>query len=204
LSATDGIDELEAKIAARKRAPRAPLPSKYAKNKDTADQQDGQNAAAETAGESDGDTAGVSASGNPGVVAEANGGRGEAAEVVEVVETAAAEPEDAPAEPVARVAPPRQRGPRPPAAPKVTEAMRAPRMVGRPKGPERIGLTVRILAKHDELLTEEVQRQQLSPQYIVDQALEVYFDQLKRQRAREAKSSGLKVQADRDESAEQG
>lgn len=56
------------------------------------------------------------------------------------------------------------------------------RRVGRPRGPLRLPLNVRILATHDERLTAEVKRQGLSPQYIVEQALGEYFARLDRER----------------------
>ena len=61
---------------------------------------------------------------------------------------------------------------------------RPPRRVGRPRGPERVPLSVRILAELDARLTDEVQRQELSPQFIVDQALADYFARLDRARQR--------------------
>jgi predicted transcriptional regulator len=63
---------------------------------------------------------------------------------------------------------------------------RPPRRVGRPRGPERIALSVRILAELDARLTEEVERQGLSPQFLVDQALADYFARLDRARQRVA------------------
>ena len=59
------------------------------------------------------------------------------------------------------------------------------RRLGRPRGPERVPLTVRILAGHNQRLTEEVARQGLSPQYLVEQALAEYFTRLDRQRSRD-------------------
>jgi hypothetical protein len=58
------------------------------------------------------------------------------------------------------------------------------RRLGRPRGPVRVPITVRILAAHDERLTAEVARQGLSPQYLVEQALTEYFTRLDRQRGR--------------------
>lgn len=58
------------------------------------------------------------------------------------------------------------------------------RRLGRPRGPARVPLTVRILAAQDERLTAEVARQGLSPQYLVEQALSEYFTRLDRQRGR--------------------
>jgi hypothetical protein len=55
---------------------------------------------------------------------------------------------------------------------------RRARRVGRPRGPERVALTVRILAEHDRRLTFEVERQGLSPQYLVERALAEYFSKL--------------------------
>lgn len=62
------------------------------------------------------------------------------------------------------------------------------RRLGRPRGPERVPLTVRILATHNERLTAEVVLQGLSPQYVVEQALAEYFARLDRQRSRAEKS----------------
>jgi hypothetical protein len=61
---------------------------------------------------------------------------------------------------------------------------RAPRRPGRPKGPDRVALSVRILPHLDEQLTAEVEAQQLNPQTIVDQALTDYFARLDRARHR--------------------
>jgi hypothetical protein len=52
------------------------------------------------------------------------------------------------------------------------------RRIGRPRGPLRVALNVRILAAHNERLTSEVERQGLSPQYIIERALSEYFDRL--------------------------
>jgi hypothetical protein len=52
------------------------------------------------------------------------------------------------------------------------------RRVGRPRGPERVALTVRILAANDARLTEAVETTGESPQYIVDAALTAYLDAL--------------------------
>jgi hypothetical protein len=56
------------------------------------------------------------------------------------------------------------------------------RRLGRPRGPVRVPLTVRILASHDKRLTAEVALQGLSPQYLVEEALTEYFARLDRQR----------------------
>ena len=58
------------------------------------------------------------------------------------------------------------------------------RRIGRPRGPERVPLTVRILAEHDARLTAEVELQGLSPQYLVERALAEYFARLDRLRGR--------------------
>ena len=63
------------------------------------------------------------------------------------------------------------------------------RRLGRPRGPARVPLTVRILAAQDERLTAEVAFQGLSPQYLVEQALSEYFARLDRQRGRTAGKS---------------
>jgi hypothetical protein len=52
------------------------------------------------------------------------------------------------------------------------------RRVGRPRGPERVPLTVRILAATDERLTAAVEATGKSPQYIVDEALSEYLARL--------------------------
>lgn len=49
------------------------------------------------------------------------------------------------------------------------------RRVGRPRGPERVPLSVRILAETDERLTAAVEATGESPQYIVDEALSEYL-----------------------------
>ena len=54
------------------------------------------------------------------------------------------------------------------------------RRVGRPRGPERVPLTVRILAETDERLTAAVEATGKSPQYIVDEALSEYLARLER------------------------
>jgi hypothetical protein len=52
------------------------------------------------------------------------------------------------------------------------------RRVGRPRGPERVPLTVRILTVTDERLTAAVEATGKSPQYIVDEALSEYLARL--------------------------
>ena len=52
------------------------------------------------------------------------------------------------------------------------------RRVGRPRGPERVPLTIRILAATDVRLTAAVEATGESPQYIVDKALAAYLDAL--------------------------
>jgi hypothetical protein len=61
------------------------------------------------------------------------------------------------------------------------------RRVGRPRGPERVPLTVRILAATDERLTAAVETTGKSPQYIVDEALNEYLSRLE---ARSAAGNG--------------
>lgn len=56
--------------------------------------------------------------------------------------------------------------------------------VGRPKGPDRIARTVRLLEEHDRRLAAEVERQGLSQQYLIELALAEYFKRLDRQRRR--------------------
>ncbi|OLM27887.1 hypothetical protein Ae717Ps2_7105 [Pseudonocardia sp. Ae717_Ps2] len=48
---------------------------------------------------------------------------------------------------------------------------RRPRRVGRPRGPERVQLSTRILVDLDAALTDAVERSGLSPQPIVEEAL---------------------------------
>ncbi|MEE1735062.1 hypothetical protein PUR49_00565 [Streptomyces sp. BE147] len=50
---------------------------------------------------------------------------------------------------------------------------------GRPRGPERKPLSVRILPENDRRLTAAVEQTGLNPQTLVDQALEAYFRRLK-------------------------
>ncbi|WP_226367347.1 hypothetical protein [Pseudonocardia sp. ICBG162] len=52
-----------------------------------------------------------------------------------------------------------------------TGSGRRPRRVGRPRGPERIQLSTRILVDLDAALTDAVERSGLSPQPIVEEAL---------------------------------
>jgi hypothetical protein len=52
------------------------------------------------------------------------------------------------------------------------------RRMGRPRGPARVALTIRILAANDERLTAAVEATGQSPQYVVDAALAAYFDAL--------------------------
>lgn len=52
------------------------------------------------------------------------------------------------------------------------------RRVGRPRGPERVALTIRILAGTNERLTAAVEMTGESPQYVVDAALAAYLDAL--------------------------
>ncbi len=58
------------------------------------------------------------------------------------------------------------------------KASKASRRVGRPRGPERVALTIRILAATDRRLTAAVEQTGESPQYIVDAALAAYLDAL--------------------------
>lgn len=64
-------------------------------------------------------------------------------------------------------------------APSSTGRSRAPRRRGRPRGPERVPLTVRILAPTDRKLTAAVEQTGLNPQTLVEDALEAYFRRLK-------------------------
>ncbi|MGW0955367.1 hypothetical protein [Streptomyces sp. NPDC002545] len=56
---------------------------------------------------------------------------------------------------------------------------RAPRRRGRPRGPERVALTVRILTSTDRKLTAAVEQTGLNPQTLVEQAMEAHFRRLK-------------------------
>lgn len=49
------------------------------------------------------------------------------------------------------------------------------RRVGRPAGPERTAITVRVLVENDQALTEAVAETGQSPQYIVDEALAAWL-----------------------------
>ena len=68
--------------------------------------------------------------------------------------------------------PPADVSPEPPAAP---SSVRPARRRGRPRGPDRVKLSVRIRTDLDEMLSEAVERTQLSPQYIVEEALARHF-----------------------------
>ena len=70
-----------------------------------------------------------------------------------------------------------------PVPPEGKTAQSRGRRIGRPRGPARVPLTVRILAAHNERLTAEVAAQGLSPQYLVEQALAEYFARLDDQRS---------------------
>jgi|GEM_PF-4665667 len=56
---------------------------------------------------------------------------------------------------------------------------RTPRRPGRPRGPKRVPLSVRILPATDRRLTAAVQLTGLNPQTLVEQALEAHFRRLK-------------------------
>ncbi|WNI34614.1 hypothetical protein [Streptomyces sp. ITFR-6] len=56
---------------------------------------------------------------------------------------------------------------------------RPPRRRGRPRGPDREMLSVRILASNNRKLTVAVEQTDLNPQTLVDQALEAMFKRLK-------------------------
>lgn len=56
---------------------------------------------------------------------------------------------------------------------------RTPRRRGRPRGPERVPVTVRLLTSTDRKLTVAVDQTGLNPQSIVEEALEAYFRRLK-------------------------
>ncbi|WP_060903079.1 MULTISPECIES: hypothetical protein [Streptomyces] len=56
---------------------------------------------------------------------------------------------------------------------------RAPRRAGRPRGPERAPLSVRVLAANDRMLTVAVEQTGKNPQTLVDEALGLLFKKLK-------------------------
>ncbi|MDQ0689034.1 hypothetical protein QFZ56_008080 [Streptomyces achromogenes] len=64
-------------------------------------------------------------------------------------------------------------------APASQGGSRAPRRRGRPRGPERVPVTVRLLTSTDRKLTVAVEQTGLNPQSIVEDALEAYFRRLK-------------------------
>ncbi|OUD03014.1 hypothetical protein [Streptomyces swartbergensis] len=69
--------------------------------------------------------------------------------------------------------------PTPPAQTSSGASRRPPRRRGRPRGPERVPLTVRILTSTDRKLTAAVEQTGLNPQTLVEQALEAHFRRLK-------------------------
>ncbi|MCX4707206.1 hypothetical protein [Streptomyces sp. NBC_01373] len=58
-------------------------------------------------------------------------------------------------------------------------ARRSPRRAGRPRGPERAPLSVRVLAANDRMLTLAVEQTGKNPQTLVDEALGLLFRKLK-------------------------
>lgn len=60
-----------------------------------------------------------------------------------------------------------------------TPARRSPRRAGRPRGPERAPLSVRVLAANDRMLTVAVEQTGKNPQTLVDEALGLLFKKLK-------------------------
>lgn len=56
--------------------------------------------------------------------------------------------------------------------------IRAPRRVGRPRGPDRVKLSVRITQDLDDQLSRAVDQTKMSPQYIVEEALAKHFRSL--------------------------
>lgn len=58
-------------------------------------------------------------------------------------------------------------------------ARRSPRRAGRPRGPERAPLSVRVLAANDRMLTVAVEQTGRNPQTLVDEALGLLFRKLK-------------------------
>jgi hypothetical protein len=61
---------------------------------------------------------------------------------------------------------------------KAPAGSRPPRRRGRPRGPDRVRLSVRIRTDLDDQLSEAVARTDMSPQYIVEAALERHFKHL--------------------------
>lgn len=61
----------------------------------------------------------------------------------------------------------------------LSSTRRQPRRRGRPRGPERVPLTVRILPPTDRKLTAAVEQTGLNPQTLVEDALKAYFRWLK-------------------------
>ncbi len=62
------------------------------------------------------------------------------------------------------------------------QVRRPPRRRGRPRGPDRVALSVRIRAELDARLTAAVDTTGLGPQEIVEAALATWLDRLDRQR----------------------
>ncbi|MGI5444102.1 hypothetical protein ACQEV4_44205 [Streptomyces shenzhenensis] len=58
-------------------------------------------------------------------------------------------------------------------------ARRSPRRAGRPRGPERAPLSVRVLVANDRMLTLAVEQTGKNPQTLVDEALGLLFKKLK-------------------------
>ena len=62
-------------------------------------------------------------------------------------------------------------------APAANPVSSGKRRVGRPAGPARTALTVRVLTEIDEALTDAVEDTGWSPQYIADDALSEWLSQ---------------------------
>ncbi|MFD5428520.1 hypothetical protein [Streptomyces sp. NPDC127084] len=69
--------------------------------------------------------------------------------------------------------------PQRPPSPTSKSSTRAPRRRGRPRGPERVPVSVRLLTSTDRKLTIAVEQTGLNPQTIVEEALEAHFRRLK-------------------------
>ncbi|MFB7619268.1 hypothetical protein [Kitasatospora sp. NPDC056181] len=67
---------------------------------------------------------------------------------------------------------------------------RAGRRLGRPRGPERAKLSVRILKENDDKLTRAVEQTGENPQDLVDQALRLLFAKLKIRDDKASKNTG--------------
>ncbi len=121
--------------------------------RDPADLAPASQRASQPASDSDSTHAGIPAGDNASVAASGP------ADIEEQIRTSTDAADDAPKEPAKT---PAKRKKKPPAR----------RRVGRPAGPARVALSVRILPRLDKGLTSAVDATGMSPQYIVEAALE--------------------------------